>query len=81
VHASSSLELRAKTNGGGELDDRGLVGDLLGLGNSLLNSLKVVVSVLDMQSVPAVSLESLQDIFGESALGVTVCRNLSVSIK
>lgn len=72
MHATSTLELRAVTNGGGELDNGRLVGDLLGLSNSLLNALEIGITVLDVQSVPAVGLESLEDILSESALGVTV---------
>lgn len=39
VHTSGTLQLGAETDGGGELDDRGLVGDLLGLGDSSLDAL------------------------------------------
>lgn len=73
MDTASSLELGAETNGGGELDDGGLVGDLLGLSNGLLNALEIGVTVLDVQSVPAVGFESLQNILGEGALGVTIC--------
>jgi hypothetical protein len=80
VDTSSTLELGTETNGGGELDDGGLVGDLLGLGDSLLNALEVRVTVRDVLSVPSVGLESLEDVLGEGALGVTVCISVSMSI-
>jgi hypothetical protein len=72
VDTSGTLELGTETDGGGELDDGGLVGDLLGLGDSLLNALEIGVTVLDVLSVPSVGLESLEDILSEGALGVTV---------
>jgi hypothetical protein len=77
VDTTGTLELGTKTDGGGELDDRGLVGDLLGLGNGLLNALEVRVTVLDMLSVPSVGLESLENVLSEGALGVTVCNYVS----
>ena len=73
VDTAGTLELGSETDGGGELDHRGLVGDLLGLSDGLLNALEVGVTVLDVLYVPAVGLESLADILSESALGVTVC--------
>jgi hypothetical protein len=72
VDTTGTLELGTETNGGGDLDNGGLVLDLLGLADGLLDALEVVVTVLDLKSVPAVGFETLQDIFGESALGVTV---------
>jgi hypothetical protein len=54
MNTTGALELGAETNGGGQLDDGGLVGDLLGLGDSSLDALKVGVSVLDVLSVPAI---------------------------
>ena len=72
MNTTSALELGAETNGGGQLDDGGLVGDLTGLADSILNALKVVVTVLDGDGVPAVGLETLGDVLGESALGVTI---------
>lgn len=78
VDTAGTLKLGAETDGGGELDDGGLVGDLLGLGDSLLNALEVAVSILDVLSVPAIRLESLEDILSEGALGVTVCGLISI---
>jgi hypothetical protein len=72
VNTSSALELGTETDGGGELDDGGLVSDLLGLGDGGLDALKVGVSVLDVLSVPSVRLESLKDVLSEGALCVTV---------
>jgi hypothetical protein len=79
VDTTGTLELGAETDGGGELDHRGLVGDLLGLSDGLLNALKVGVTVLDVQNVPAVGLESLHDVLSEGALGVTVWKKLAFS--
>jgi hypothetical protein len=72
VDTSGTLELGTETDGGGELDDGGLVSNLLGLGDSLLNALEIGVTVLDVLGVPSVGLESLEDILSEGALGVTV---------
>lgn len=72
VNTASTGKLGAEANGGGQLDDGGLVLDLLALADSILNGLEVVVTVLDPLGVPAVGLETLHDILGEGALGVTV---------
>ena len=72
VNTTGALKLGAETNGGGQLDDGGFVGDLAGLADSILDALEVVVTVLDGDGVPAVGLETLGDILGESALGVTI---------
>ena len=72
VDTAGTLELGTETDGGGKLDHRGLVGDLLGLSDGLLDGLEVGVTVLDVLYVPAVGLESLADILSESALGVTI---------
>jgi hypothetical protein len=72
VDTTGTLELGTETNGGSNLDNGGLVLNLLGLANGLLNALEVVVTILDLKSVPAIGFETLHDIFGESALGVTV---------
>lgn len=73
MNTSSSLKNGAETDGGGKLDHRGLVGDLLGRGNGSLDGLKIGITVLDVLDVPAVGLESLGDVLSEGALGVTVC--------
>jgi hypothetical protein len=72
VDTAGALELGAETNGGGQLDDGGLVLDLLGLLDGSLNALEVGVTVLDVLGVPAVGLEALHNILSEGALGVTV---------
>lgn len=72
VNTSSTGELGAETDGGGELDNGGLVSDLLALADGSLDALKVVVTVLDPLGVPAVGLEALHDVLGESTLGVTI---------
>jgi hypothetical protein len=78
VDTAGTGELGAETNGGGQLDDGGLVSNLLTLADSSLNALEVVVTILDPLGVPAVSLETLQDVLGEGALGVTVCSRVSL---
>lgn len=50
----SSLELRSITNGGGKLNNCGLVLDSLRLSNSGIDCGKVIVTVSDMDTVPAV---------------------------
>jgi hypothetical protein len=72
VDTASALELGTVTDGGGETDHGGLVLDGLGLLDGSLDTLEVAVTVLNPDDVPAVGLESLGDIFGESALGITV---------
>jgi hypothetical protein len=73
VNTAGALELGAETNGGGQLDDGGLVSNLLTLANGSLDTREVVVTILDPLSVPAVGFETLEDILGEGTLGVTVC--------
>jgi len=77
MNTAGSLELGAVTDGGGELDDSRFVGDSLGFGDSLLHGLKILVTVLDVESVPAICLEPLHDILSECAVGITVLDNLS----
>lgn len=72
VDTASTGQLGTETDGGGQLDDGGLVLDLLALADGSLDALEVVVAVLDPLGVPAVSLKALHDILGEGALGVTV---------
>lgn len=76
VDTAGTSQLGAVANGGGQLDDGGLVSDLLTLADSVLNSLEVVVTVLDPLGVPAVGLEALHNVLGEGALGVTVWKAL-----
>jgi hypothetical protein len=76
VDTAGTSQLGAEANGGGQLDDGGLVSDLLTLADSVLDGLEVVVTVLDPLGVPAVGLEALHNVLGEGALGVTVCKAL-----
>ena len=57
---------------GGHLDERGLVGDRLGLGQGRVQALQIVVAVLDVLHVPAQRLKAGGDILGEGDLGVAV---------
>jgi len=77
VDTAGTGKLGAETNGGGQLDDGGLVGDLLTLADGSLDTLEIVVTILDPLGVPAVGLEALEDILGEGTLGVTVCEAVS----
>lgn len=81
MDTAGTLELGAETDGGGELDDGGLVGDLLGLRDGLLDALKIVVTISDVLGVPAVGLESLKNVLSEGALGVTVYSLISLLIR
>lgn len=73
VDTTGTLQLGTETNGGGQLDDGGLILNLLAPLDGGLDTLEVVVTILDPLGVPAVGLETLQDILSEGALGVTVC--------
>lgn len=72
MDAASSLDLRAEADSGGDLYDRGLIGDALGLLDSSLDRVEVVIAVLDPLGVPPVRLEPLQNILGERDLGITI---------
>lgn len=72
VHTAGTLQLGTVANGGGQLDDGRLVLDGLAPADRGLDAVKVVVTVLDPLGVPAVGLETLHDILGEGALGVTI---------
>ena len=72
VDTAGTLELGPEADGRGQLDHRRLVGDLLGLGDRLLDALVVGVTLLDVQAVPTVGLESLGDVLSESASGIAV---------
>lgn len=54
VDAVGALLEGAKANDGLELDQTGLVGDLLGLVDGRLNAAEIVVAILDGDDVPAV---------------------------
>jgi hypothetical protein len=81
VDTTGTLELGTETNGGGNLDDGRLVLNLLGLEDGLLNALEVVVTILDLKSVPAVCLEALQDVLSERDLGVTIYESRSCELE
>ena len=78
VDTVGALLLGAVTNDGLELDKGGLVLDLLGLLEGSLNTLKVVVTVLDGQDLPAVGLVALENVLSEGLVGVTVNGDLVV---
>lgn len=72
VNAVGALLLGAVADDGLELDKSGLVLDLLGLLDGGLDAVKVVVTVIDGEDLPAIRLVSLEDILSESLVGVTV---------
>lgn len=78
VDTVGALVEGAETNGGLELDKSRLVGNGLGLLDGSLDGSKVVVTVIDLDDVPAVSLISLGDVLGEGNSGVTVNGDLVV---
>jgi hypothetical protein len=47
--------------------------------DGLLDTNEVVITILDPNNVPAVSLETLADVLGESAFGITIYNQLAVS--
>lgn len=53
------------TNGGLDLDQRGLISDRLGFFNSLVDSIDIVVTISNYNGVPAISFEALDGVFGE----------------
>lgn len=64
----------AESNSSGKLDDRWLVFDLFRRGDGLLDTFKVMISILHPLSMPSISLETLQDILGKGTLGITICQ-------
>mmetsp|Transcript_21639 Transcript_21639/g.60016 ORF Transcript_21639/g.60016 Transcript_21639/m.60016 type:complete len:323 (+) Transcript_21639:1807-2775(+) len=76
-----SLVGGAIANQGGHLDDGGLVGHSLGVGNSLADAIVVMVAILHVQHVPAQALIALQHILSEGDLGVAVDGDLVVIIQ
>lgn len=78
VDTVGALVLGTVTNGGSELDEGRLVSNGLGLLDGSLNASKVVVTVIDLDDVPAVSLVSLRDILSEGNSGVTINGDLVV---
>lgn len=72
VDTVGALVKGSVTNGGAELDQRGLVSDLLGSLNGSVNGGKVGVTVVDGDDVPAVSLITLGNVLSEGDVGVTI---------
>ena len=81
VGGGETLLLGAEADGGLDADDRGLVGDLAGLRDGLVETLEVLVTVKDVGDVPAVREEALLDVLGEGAGGVTVDRDVVVVVE
>ena len=72
VDTAGTGKLRAEANGGGQLDDGGLVSNLLASADGSLDTLEVVITILDPLGVPAVGLEALHNILSEGTLSVTI---------
>src|SRR5690554_6422663 len=66
VDLFGALVQRTESNGGKDLDQRGLILDLLSLLNGVCNARKIIVSILDHLDMPSIGLEALGDIFCES---------------
>mmetsp|Transcript_9518 Transcript_9518/g.28765 ORF Transcript_9518/g.28765 Transcript_9518/m.28765 type:complete len:494 (-) Transcript_9518:3-1484(-) len=75
------LVRRPVADDGRHLEQRGLVGDGLGLLDGVLDGLEVGVAVDDVDDVPAVRLEALRDVLGEGNLGVSVDRDVVVVVE
>lgn len=80
VNAVSSLVLRSESNGSAELDQSGLGLLGLSLSDGLGDATEVVVSLLDDDDLPVVSLEALGNILGESDGGGSVDGDLVVIV-
>ncbi|KAI3491949.1 hypothetical protein L1887_43658 [Cichorium endivia] len=81
VGGGEALLLGAEADGGLYADDRGLVGDLLGLVDGLVEALEVLVAVEDVRDVPSVGEEALLDVLGEGAGGVAVDGDVVVVVE
>jgi hypothetical protein len=73
-----ALVLGTETNGGSELNEGRLVSDGLSLLDGSLDAGKIVVTVVDLDDVPAVGLVSLGDILSEGHSSVAVNGDLVV---
>ena len=91
VDSAGTLEFTSEANGRGQLDDGGFVFDCFGSFNSGLHGIDIMVTILDMLSVPSeissvkslllpVSFEAFQDIFGECTIGVSVDTDMIVIV-
>jgi len=68
VNTASASGLTSKSNGGRQLDDRRLIFDCFGFLDGFLHSVDIMITILDVQSMPSVSFETFQDILSEGAL-------------
>lgn len=69
------------TNDGAQLNDRGLIGDLLGCGDGIVESLDVFLvfstgSPVYAGGIPTVGLVALKNILGEGNIGVIFNRDV-----
>ena len=80
VNSTGSLQLGSESDDGPEPDDGRLGRVLLGLLDGSGDSSIVVVSVLDVQDLPAVRLEPHLDVLGERTGGVSVNGDLVVVV-
>ena len=76
-----ALELGSKPNDRRDLDQAGLVLNLNGLINGILEAKQIVVTILDVAGVPAVSLKPLQDIFTEGEVGAAIDLDVVVIVE
>lgn len=67
MDSTGSLELTSKANSGRQFDDGRLILDGFGSVDGCFHGIGVMITILDMQSVPSIRFETFQDVFGESA--------------
>ena len=72
MNATRALQLRAKTDGGSELDQGWLICDSLAFLDRSLDAFQIVVTIIDDFRVPTIRFKSQYNIFGKGTVGVTV---------
>lgn len=75
------LNQRAVTNGGLDLDERGLVRDSLGFFNSFGDSFHVLVTLLHVGYMPSIGLEALDGVLRELDFVVPINGHIIVVIQ
>lgn len=69
------------TNGGLDLDQRGLISNRLCFFDGLVDSVDIVVTIGNNNGVPAIRLEALDGIFGEGDFGGAIDGDFIVIIQ
>lgn len=81
MHLFFTLIQRSKADGGVHLDQGWLISDSLGLFNSLLNGLHIMVAIRDNLHVPSISFEALHNVLSEGDSSVTINGDMIVIIQ